>query len=230
MKHIITLISILYSINCFSQTPNPDLFQTWYLYDYYSTDDNIHHPVSVITPSISPNLTFTEASLSFSGQGACNSFNGNFTSPFDDVVQFNNFSATLLLCGYSSHTSFEGAYFSFLQSGGGQYFISGEGDNMSLVISTPIFMNYVFGNSQLHSPNFELEQIAIYPNPAKEFVHVNAGQLAISKIQIINSLGQNIKTINDDFETIATADLTTGIYILKMDTSFGTINKKIIKE
>ncbi|QBZ98665.1 T9SS type A sorting domain-containing protein [Flavobacterium sangjuense] len=230
MKHIITLISILFSINCYSQTPNPALFQTWYLYDYYSTDDNIHHPVSAITPVISPNLTFTEASLSFSGIGACNSFNGTFSTPFDDVVQFSNFSATLLLCGYSSHTSFEGAYFSFMQSGGGQYFISGTGDNMSLVISTPIFMNYVFGNSPLHSPNFDLKQTTVYPNPVDSKLFVDSQNNAIVKIEIFNSLGQKLKTINSGFDVIDMTNFARGIYILKIDSSLGMINKKIVKE
>lgn len=228
MKNIFLLASIISSINCFSQDPNPDLFQTWYLYDYYSTDDNIHHPISAITPSISPYVTFTEA-FSFNGEGACNSFNGTYSSPFADVILFNNFSSTLLLCGSSNHTSFEGAYFSFMQSGG-QYYLSGVGDNMTLVISNPIFINYVFGNSQLHSPNFDLEQIFLNPNPAKSVIYINANRLSISKIQIINSLGQNVKTVNNDFDAIAISDLAKGLYIVKMETSLGTINKKIIKE
>lgn len=79
MKHLLLLISLVCSIDCFSQDPNPQLFQTWYLYDIYSSDDNIHHPVSAVTPPISPYITFTNTpTLSHNGQGACNMFNGNF--------------------------------------------------------------------------------------------------------------------------------------------------------
>ncbi|WP_162127676.1 META domain-containing protein [Flavobacterium phycosphaerae] len=208
MKNLVTFISIIYSMNCFSQTPNPDLFQTWYLYDYYSTDDNIHHPVSAITPTISPDITFTET-LNFNGIGACNSFNGTFSSPFDDVLLFENFSGTLLICSPSEHMSLEGSFFSLLQSGG-QYFISGEGNNMSLLISTPIFNNYVFGNSQLNSPNFDLKQTVIYPNPTDSKLFVNFQNNVINKIEILNSLGQNIKTINAGFDVINISDFASG--------------------
>ncbi len=149
--------------------------------------------------------------------------------PFNDVLLFNNFSATLLLCSTTNHISFEGAYFSFLQSGG-QYYLSGSGANMTLIISNPIFINYVFRNYPLHSPDFDLERISIYPNPAKTTIFLNPTQVIISKIQIINSLGQTVKTINDGFEEVPIADLPAGIYILKIDTELGVVSRKIIKE
>lgn len=227
MKYIITLISIIYSINCFSQ--NPNLFQTWYLYDYYSTDDNIHHPISAITPSISPYLTFTET-LTFNGEGACNSFNGTVSFPFDGNLEFANFSSTLNLCGSSEHISFEGAYFSFLQSPGGQYYLGGEGDNMSLVISNPIFINYVFGNSQLHSPNFDLTQTLVYPNPVNSKLFVDSKNNVINKIEIFNAIGQTVKIINAGFEVINMSDFNSGVYVMKLYSEDKTVSKKIIKK
>lgn len=228
MKYILTLISMVYSINCFSQTPDPDLFQTWYLYDYYSTDDNIHHPISAITPSISPYVTFTQT-LDFNGEGACNSFSGTFSTPFDDVILFSNFSGTLLLCGPANHIAFEGAFFSFMQSGG-QYFISGEGDNMTLVISNPIFINYVFGNSQLHSPNFDLQQTIVYPNLVDSELFVDSPNNVINKIEIFNAIGQTVKIINAGFDVINMSDFASGIYLVKLYSGDKTISKKIIKK
>jgi hypothetical protein len=227
MKQLMTLIAIIYSLNCFSQTPNPDLFQTWYLYDYYSTDDNIHHPISAIIPPISPNVTFSQTS-NFNGIGACNGFGGTFSSPFNDVLVFDTFAGTLVLCGSSEHISFEGAFFSLFQSGG-QYFISGQGNNMSLVISTPIFNNYVFGNSQLHSPNFDLKQTIIYPNPAKSKLFVDSKNNLIDKIEIFNSLGQTVKTINTGFDVITISDFASGIYLMKLYSEDRTVDKKFIK-
>ena len=227
MKYLVTLISIIYSINCFSQTPNPDLFQTWYLYDYYSTDDNIHHPISDITPSISPYVTFTET-LSFNGEGACNSFSGTFTSPFDNVILFNNFSSTLLMCSSPSHTSFEGAFFNFMQSGG-QYYMAGAGNNMNLIISNPIFINYVFRNYQLNTQNFNLNQTVVYPNPADSKLFVDSQNNLVDKIEIFNSLGQTVKTINDGFDVINISDFASGIYLMKLYSEDKTINRKFIK-
>jgi len=227
MKYSVILISIICSINCFSQTPNPDLFQTWYLYDYYSTDDNIHHPISDITPSISPYVTFTET-MNFNGEGACNTFNGTISSPFDDVLLFNNFSSTLLICSASSNTSFEGAFFSFMQSGG-QYYISGTGNNMNLAISNPIFINYVFRNYTLTTQNFNLNQTVVYPNPADSVLFVDSQNNLIDKIEMFNSLGQTVKTIHAGFDVIDIADFTSGIYLMKLYSEGKTVNKKFIK-
>ncbi|PJE45182.1 MAG: hypothetical protein CUR32_01270 [Flavobacterium sp.] len=227
MKYLVTLISIIYSINCSSQTPNPDLFQTWYLYDYYSTDDNIHHPISAIAPPISPRVTFSQTS-NYNGIGACNGFGGTLSFPSNDVLVFDSFAGTLVLCGSTEHISFEGSFFSLFQSGG-QYYISGTGNNMSLVISTPIFNNYVFGNSQLNSSNFDLKQTKIYPNPAHSKLFVDSENNLIDKIEIFNSLGQTIKTINADFDVINITDFGSGIYLMKLYSEERTVEKKFIK-
>jgi Secretion system C-terminal sorting domain/META domain len=227
MKYLVTLISIIYSINCFSQSPNPDLFQTWYLYDYYSTDDNIHHPISAITPSISPYVTFTEA-LSFNGEGACNSFSGTFSSSFANDLLFNNFSSTLLICSPSSHTSFEQSFFLCMMSGG-QYYLSGAGNNMNLRISIPIFVNYEFRNYPLSTENFSLNQTVVYPNPADTKLFVDSRNNLLDKIEILNSLGQTVKTINTGFDVINIADFASGIYLMKLYSEGKTVTKKIIK-
>ncbi len=227
MKYLVTLILIIYSINCFTQTPNPDLFQTWYLYDYYSTDDNIHYPISDVTPSISPYITFTET-LSFNGEGACNSFSGTFSSPFDDILLFNNFSSTLLVCSSSSQTSFEGGFFTFMQSSG-QYNISGTGNNMILIISNPIFINYVFRNYPLNTQNFNLSQTVIYPNPVDSKLFVDSQNNLIDKIEIFNSLGLTVKILNAGFDAINISDLASGIYLMKLYSEGKTVSKKFIK-
>ena len=224
------LISIIYSISCLSQNLNTDLFQTWYLSDYYSTDDNIHHPISAINPPLSPYVTFTNTkTLSFDGKGACNYFNGNFSFPSDDVLLFSDFSGTLSFCNSSDHISLENAFFSLMQSGG-QYSISGEGDNMTLVISLPIFVNYVFGNSQLHSPNFDLKQAVVYPNPVDSKLFIDSQKNVIDKIEIYNSVGQTVKTINIGFDIINMSDCTSGIYLIKLHSEDKTAFKKILKQ
>lgn len=229
MKHIITLILMVFSLSCFSQTPNPDLFRTWYLYDYYSTDDNIHHPVQAISPPISPFITFTDGeALTHNGKGACNFFTGDVSNPFGDVLVFSNFSPTLSLCGAQAHAEFEGAYFSLFY-GGGQYFINGTGNNMTLIITTPIFMSYVFGNTPLSSSDFELKQTLIYPNPVESKLFIDSQNKVIDKIEIFNSLGQAVKTINTDFNEINVSELASGIYLMKLYSEGSMESKKFIK-
>ena len=230
MRNLLALTLMIYNINCFAQGINPDLYQTWYLYEIVNTDDQSHYPVSSITPSISPSLTFTET-LDFYGEGSCNSFNGTFSSPFDGGLQFNNFSSTLFLCDSSEQTAYEGAFFSLMQFNiEKQYFISGMEDNMRLVIQTPIFSNYIFGNAQLSTPNFEIEETLIYPNPTDSKIFVNSHINSIDKIEVFNSLGQNVKTINGEFEVIDVSDFDSGIYLVKLYSKDKSVSKKIIKK
>jgi heat shock protein HslJ len=82
MKQLLLSISIICSINCFAQAPNPDLFQTWYLQSVVVSDGSEPtYIVSDIEPTITPSLTIME-DLTFSGIGACNTFNGAFNVPF----------------------------------------------------------------------------------------------------------------------------------------------------
>ncbi|MDN3677005.1 T9SS type A sorting domain-containing protein [Flavobacterium paronense] len=226
MKNLILLASLCCSINCFSQ--DPQLFQTWYLSSVQSSDLSPLTNVWQITPAITPTLTISNT-LNFTGQGACNTFNGVFSSPVSNYWQTTSFSEAGTDCGVLSHNSFEDSYFGFMQSAA-YYNIYTNGTGLGLVINNPIFGQAVFQNFPLSTTAFKLEQITLYPNPAKSVLYINTNQVAISKIQIINSLGQNVKTINNDFEVLDIADLTTGVYILKMNTELGTINKKISKE
>lgn len=134
-----------------------------------------------------------------------------------------------MICDAEIHNSFESSYFGVLQSAG-QYQITSDGQGLILTIDTPLFGKAIFNNYKLKSKSFDGEQLAIYPNPSHSVIYLNAKQLNISKVQIVNSFGQNIKTINNNFETLDISDLSSGIYFLKIDTEFGTINKKIIKE
>lgn len=226
MKHLLLLATILCSINCFSQ--DPQLFQTWYLSSIQSSDLSPLINVWQIAPPITPTLIISNT-LNFTGHGACNTFSGIFSAPSTNSWQTTSFSESATDCGIISHNSFEDAYFSFMQSTA-YYNIYTNGSGLGLVMNNPIFGMAVFQNFPLNTTDFNLEQVAIYPNPVKDVLYINANNLAITKIQIINSLGQNVKTMSAGFEVIDIADLATGIYILKMDTELGTTNKKIIKE
>ncbi|MCF6133422.1 T9SS type A sorting domain-containing protein [Flavobacterium wongokense] len=229
MKNSILLLSLFCCLNCFSQNPNPALFQNWYLRFIQSSDLSTPYTVSQFQPQISPTLIIS-SDLSYNGQGACNSFSGSFASATTDSFwQTNSFSNSTASCSSQNQDFFESGYFSFMQSGG-WYQITSEGIGLVLTMNNPIFGQAVFQNFPLKNSEFDLAKVSIHPNPASSVVYLDSGQLAISKIQIVNSLGQNIKTINANFEVLNIADLSSGIYILKIDTEFGTVSRKIIRE
>lgn len=72
----------------------------------------------------------------------------------------------------------------------------------------------------------------IFPNPAENFVTINAKQ-NINSVKILNQIGQQvygISNINDLRTTIYLSNLKAGLYILSVEYTDGSIEKtKLIK-
>lgn len=76
--------------------------------------------------------------------------------------------------------------------------------------------------------------ISIYPNPANDMATISSANRAIKSIKITNLSGRNIMAIrfstNLKQQTINISDLTTGVYLLSIETEGNnTITKKLIK-
>lgn len=69
--------------------------------------------------------------------------------------------------------------------------------------------------------------INIYPNPAHSYINVNATS-NISNVEVYTITGQKVGdfTANSTNTTISTANLTTGMYLMRIHTDNGVINKK----
>lgn len=67
----------------------------------------------------------------------------------------------------------------------------------------------------------------IYPNPAKNNVNVEASSI-INNVEIFNMMGQRVASIdaNDVTVNINTTNLNSGVYMMKVNTENGVINKK----
>ena len=112
-KKLLFLIIVLFSIQGFSQ--DNTIFQTWYLYAYNPVPDHIY--ITEIVPYINPTLIISE-NLDFSGEAACNSFNGSFTYDSDtDSLIVNPVSSTDNDCGVQEHTDFESYFFDVFSEG-----------------------------------------------------------------------------------------------------------------
>jgi hypothetical protein len=214
-------------MTCLAQNTNPQLFQTWYLNFVQTSDLDTPFNVFEIEPQISPTLTISNE-LNYNGEGACNAFEGVFVNIFSDYIESSIFSPTTNDCNFELHNSFESSYFYFLQYGG-TYQIIPQVNGLILIISNPIFGSAVFTNFKLNMNDFDFSQITIYPNPIESNFTLKSDKLNISRIQIINSLGQNVKTIQNEFGNIDVSNLNSGVYILKIDTEFGILQRKIIK-
>lgn len=73
----------------------------------------------------------------------------------------------------------------------------------------------------------EENAIAVYPNPANNVINVNATS-NISNVEVYTITGQKVGdfTANSTNTRISTANLTTGLYLMRIHTDNGVINKK----
>ncbi|GGE40900.1 T9SS type A sorting domain-containing protein [Psychroflexus planctonicus] len=228
MKHFVLLISLVFSVNCFAQEPDSDLFQTWYLHSVLASDATpMPFIVSDITPEITPTLTIDE-NFEFSGTAACNSFNGTLdsNSPYSNWTT--SFSSTDLDCGVAIHNSFEAEYFNYLQMLN-DYNIEADEEGLVLTITTPPFGYGVFKNYPLNTSDFDSFEIDIFPNPASQKIQINTKHL-ITKIEVYSLNGKKIISQTSQFESINITDLDAGMYILKIYTEDRSLNKKLIKQ
>lgn len=91
-----------------------------------------------------------------------------------------------------------------------------------------------FTNQSLNSNGFELtDSISLYPNPTKDIVNISIPSLLGSprNANILNSLGQNIKSIkasSNEFN-FETSDLSQGIYFIQLDFETTTKTLRFIK-
>jgi uncharacterized protein (TIGR02145 family) len=79
---------------------------------------------------------------------------------------------------------------------------------------------------------YNQEKIEIYPNPAIDKIYINSSTRQNLKMQVFNTVGQCVlqRELNNKTNSIDISSLTNGIYILKLTSPNGTIERKIIKE
>ncbi len=71
--------------------------------------------------------------------------------------------------------------------------------------------------------------LKLYPNPVSDILSVES-KLALKKIEIYSILGQKVKEINSDFNSISTNQLSRGIFLIKIYSEKGIAVRKLIKQ
>jgi len=75
-----------------------------------------------------------------------------------------------------------------------------------------------------------IENVDIFPNPVKDELRVEGGDLTIKKVEILEITGKTIYQFNDLKNQINVSALPQGIYFVKIETNKGIVTKKFIKE
>jgi hypothetical protein len=78
--------------------------------------------------------------------------------------------------------------------------------------------------------NNALQSINTYPNPVKNKLTIESGELNINEIKIINVSGKIVDIVSTNVNTINVSSLMRGIYFMQISTKEGIFTTKFIKE
>ena len=227
LRLLAVMICILCTLQVRSQDPDPDLFRTWYLKFFQSSDLSTAYNIVQIEPPIEPFLTIEE-DLSYAGQGACNSFTGAFFFPFPETMQSSDWEDTGQGCGVTIHNSFELDYFPYLQEGG-WYQIEQDSQGFTLTISTPIFGTAIFNDYQLSVDENTLDKVALFPNPVLDRLEVVDQFKTLTSVRVYDATGRLLMKVPGSIEEIDVSGYASGMLFVQLVNANGVITKKIKK-
>ncbi|MDR0834953.1 MAG: T9SS type A sorting domain-containing protein, partial [Candidatus Symbiothrix sp.] len=104
-------------------------------------------------------------------------------------------------------------------------------DNGVLDEATPVCADGILANgveiTGIDELKIENEKMKIYPNPAKEYVHIQS-EFPIQKIEIYNPMGKLVRIEPDITERIDVSSLSEGLYLVRIYGSDWVNTQKII--
>ena len=74
------------------------------------------------------------------------------------------------------------------------------------------------------------EKLSIYPNPVKDELRIESGELTIKKVEIIDLSGRILIFLQSPMSPIKIANLPNSIYFIKIETDKGIVTRKFVKE
>ncbi|OIQ21099.1 MAG: hypothetical protein BM557_04915 [Flavobacterium sp. MedPE-SWcel] len=77
--------------------------------------------------------------------------------------------------------------------------------------------------------SFEENQLSVYPNPIKDVVYIQSDNLTVKEVTIYNLQGGQLITAKQNLESINTTNLSSGIYLLHIQTDKGLAKYKLVK-
>jgi hypothetical protein len=209
--------------------PEPQIYNTWYLNFIRSTDIGTEYNILDIDPNINPFITISE-DLTFTGDGACNSFNGAYVFNEPDLLNaFDDFNSTDLDCDFQIHNAFEIDLFNFISTEFWYEFLE-ENDGITLRLHNPLGGLAIFKDYPLSVSGFENHRINIYPNPVSNQLFITSENYEIETVVIYSAIGSKIIEIDNVETSIDVSHLFEGMYFIEVSTSEGKSVQKFIKK
>jgi len=251
MRYLLVLVCC--SLCCFqarTQTPDPDLFnQTWYLRSVYDSDLGQYlivvegyQPYSgnPTIPQIHPQVTI-DPSLSFTGLGICNTFDGMLEyDGLNNGFRTISTNQTNMSCGFFENMDepITIGPFGYVDPDPTFYTIinpqiTDDPDGFqTLTYDTQPFVGYTYRNTPvLGNEDFTLKKISLYPNPSNNQIHINTGNTTVNSLVLRDLAGRKIyqwQPKSTEF-SIEIHWLINGVYLLELDSAHSEAVFKIVK-
>ena len=229
MKRLSLILSLVITIPCLAQEPDPDLFQTWYLQDIFL---EFGPPLHLIEPPIYASLEISE-NLDYSGEAACNTFTGTYMyDPVEDTLHSIEFSHTNTDCVFHYHNKFETQYFATINSNW-SYEITDDGVGLQLRTHNLFGLSATYTNYTLSTPDIKKVDITVYPNPVNDLLTIVSPNNEIHSISMHTIDGKKINSFEKIYQSgneISLANLKSGVYFLELRTDLGRVTKTVIKK
>ncbi|MGH2667429.1 T9SS type A sorting domain-containing protein [Flavobacterium sp.] len=136
-----------------------------------------------------------------------------------------------------SNTAFVQKTYNFTPPATGTYYFSflhNSAANATPNSTHALIIDNVTVTEVLSTKDFLFSKIAVYPNPASDFIMIsNTSNIEINEVNIVDVNGRTVKLFNpksDQDVKMNISDLTAGIYFMDINTSEGSATKKIVKQ
>ena len=96
-----------------------------------------------------------------------------------------------------------------------------------------IIIKYADGEIGIDEPEKDVTEISVFPNPTAGQLQITSHKLRITGVEIYDVYGRKLYEQKSNLTVLLSYDLTVfpaGIYIIKISTEKGIVNKKIIKQ
>ncbi len=203
---------------------NPDLFEnTWYLHNLViDGDSNI--------PPINDEIPFVPADFYENGvinTGMCEE-TGTGELEYIGTTEFDVLTINFLTGGCEENQPHNQQYSSLYQSFWSNllysYEITKDGQNRTLIITSPNGDYAIFGNeAPLSIDDFTDSKFLIYPNPVKETVNINNSSNQTVTVTIYDVSGKKLQShvLESSKETINVKPLKAGLYFVVFENEAG---------
>jgi len=227
MKYLLFLL-FAGLISTQSLAQDPDLFQTWYLYEItHENGDGTN--IANWDPPIAPWLVISET-LEYNGFGICNTFEGTYLDFTDHCFNEITTSFTTEKCGFFED-QLEDEYFNFFGGESGCLHISTDGDGFqTLTMGNIIFSGMVFRNTPiLSNPEFNKITVTLHPNPTSDVIFITSEQAVVKTIAVFDLSGKRIPLELSANQSVDVSVLHAGMYFMEITSENDRTIQKIIK-